>query len=90
MYLPRTDDHPVLTNHPDKRDIAEQQWFTNALSSQDKLISALETKFEGPLTDTCKFSTSPKSLIRAFEAFSLALIITLGLAEIEFIRFRLF
>ena len=34
-----------LTNHPDKRDIAEQQWFTNALSSQDKLISALETKW---------------------------------------------
>ena len=48
------------------------------------------TKSDGPFLDTCSFSISPKSLIRIFEAFSLALIITFKFAEIEFTVLNLF
>ena len=41
-----------------------------------------ETKSLGPFFETCNFSTSPKSLISTFEAFSLALIIILRFADI--------
>ena len=54
------------------------------------LKSALVTKSEGPLTEICKFSISPKSLINDFDAFSVAFIMTLRLAEIVFIKPILF
>ena len=49
-------------------------------------ISELVTKSLGPFLDTCKFSNSPKSLIKIFDAFSHAFIITLRFADIEFIN----
>ena len=47
------------------------------------------TKSFGPFFDTCNFSTSPKSLINDFEAFSTALIIKFKFEDIEII-FRFF
>ena len=35
--------------------------------------SELVTKSKGPFLETCNFSISPKSLIKTFDAFSLAL-----------------
>ena len=43
------------------------------------------TKSRGPFLDTCSFSTSPKSLIVDFEAFSAALIIIFKFEDIEII-----
>ena len=43
------------------------------------------TKSRGPFLDTCNFSTSPKSLIADFEAFSVALIIIFKFEDIEII-----
>ena len=48
------------------------------------------TKSAGPFEDTCKFSSSPKSLINIFEAFSAALIIIFKFGDIEFIYFKFF
>jgi hypothetical protein len=43
------------------------------------------TKSLGPFLDTCNFSTSPKSLITDFEAFSAAFIIIFKFEDIEII-----
>ena len=53
-------------------------------------LSEFVTKSEGPFKDTCNFSSSPKSLINIFEAFSAALIIIFKFADIEFIKFIFF
>ena len=45
--------------------------------SKDIGISAEETKSPGPLEETCRFSISPKSLIKDLEAFMQALVIKL-------------
>ena len=44
--------------------------------------SAEVTKSPGPLDETCKFSISPKSLIKDFDAFIQALYIMLNLGEL--------
>ena len=43
------------------------------------------TKLLGPFRETCNFSTSPKSLIKIFDAFSEALIIKFKFEDIEII-----
>ena len=49
-------------------------------------MSEFDTKSDGPFLETCNFSSSPKSLISIFEAFSLALIMTFKFGDIEFIN----
>jgi hypothetical protein len=66
------------------------EYFGRAFLSSSIIIfsalkSALVTKSVGPFFETCNFYNSPKSLISILEAFSLALIIMLRFAEIEFI-----
>ena len=48
------------------------------------------TKSVGPFFDTCKFSISPKSLIKTLDAFSQAFIIIFRLEEIDFIILNFF
>ena len=67
------------------RDFGEIEKLQVLVKGPLDLVSALDTKSEGPLIETCNFSISPKSLINVLEAFSLALIIILRFAEIEFI-----
>ena len=50
------------------------------------LLSADETKSPGPLEDTCKFSISPKSLIKDLEAFMHALVIKFIWGEFNLIN----
>ena len=63
------------------RDFGELEKLQVSLKGPNNFV----TKLLGPFKDTCNFSTSPKSLIKIFEAFSAALIIKFKLGEIEFI-----
>ena len=65
-------------------------FFNSSIIIFSAFISELVTKSEGPFFETCNFSISPKSLIRILEAFSLAFIITLRFAEIEFTIIKFF
>ena len=65
-------------------------FFNSSIIIFSAFKSAFETKSVGPLIDTCNFSISPKSLIKALDAFSAAFIMTLRLADIDFIKFIFF
>ena len=52
------------------------------------LFYLAETKSPGPLTETCRFSISPKSLINVLAAFLQALTMTFILAEVKFHLFN--
>ena len=72
-------------------DITNPQFFLDFSSSEiiisSAFLSAFVTKLFGPFKETCNFSSSPKSLISIFEAFSDALIIKFKLGEIEFMLY---
>ena len=65
------------------RDFGEVEKLQVSLKGPNNFV----TKLFGPFKETCNFSSSPKSLISIFEAFSDALIIRFKLGEIEFILY---
>ena len=58
-------------------------WSSSAYSVSSARRSAAVTKLAGPLSETCRFSTSPKSRLSARAALRAAAIITLRRAECE-------